>query len=52
MFLGIKIAKLGYFNGNPELVLQAPCDVVIQILKFEAMENKYNECYRSLNEHR
>ena len=50
MFTAIKLAKSGYFEGDPSKVLQAPCDIVMNILRYEAEEKEFNDCYRAINE--
>jgi hypothetical protein len=52
MFLAIRLAKAGYYNGNPDDVLNAPCDMVYSVLKYENEEHKYLECDRSINANR
>lgn len=48
MFSAISLAKKGYFNGNPSLVMEAPVDVVIAIFNYEKENNKYEECQQYL----
>lgn len=49
MFIALKIAKLGYFNGDPEQVLDARVDTVLAILHFESFQNDYDDKYVELN---
>ena len=48
-FLAVKLAKLGYFNGNPKEVLQAPLNIVLDILDYEDFEKDYIDEYDRLN---
>lgn len=49
MFIAIKLAKEGYFNGNPSNVLQAQADIVLNVLRFEAEDSKYKNAHYNLN---
>jgi hypothetical protein len=49
MFLAIKLAKEGYFNGDPDQVMNAPVDTVQAILEYEGFLGDYNEEYITLN---
>jgi len=44
------LAKAGYFQGNPENILKAPADIVLNILHYESFENDYFEASRKMNE--
>lgn len=48
--ISVKLAKAGYFNGDPEKVLQAPADIVQNILDYEDFASEYEEEYLALNE--
>lgn len=43
--MAIKLAKIGYYSGDPEQVLGAPVDVVQAILDYEAFETDYESEY-------
>jgi len=49
LFYGMKLAKLGYYCGDPEKVMRAPCDVILQIIKYEIFENDLEKAYYDLN---
>lgn len=49
-YWAIKLAKAGYYGGNPELVKQAPVDMVLQILQYERFETDLQVAYRKLSE--
>lgn len=49
-YWAIKLAKSGYYGGNPELVKQAPLDMVLQILQYERFETDLQVAYRKLSE--
>lgn len=52
-YWSIKLAKIGYFAGNPVAVRQAPLDIVLQILEYERFEFQVQCAYRDLtNENR
>lgn len=38
LFTAMKIAKLGYYGGNPEAVMNAPADIVVSILNYESFD--------------
>lgn len=40
MYIAISLAKAGYYSGDPELVLRAPANMVMDIILFEGMQNK------------
>ena len=45
LFLSVKLAKLGYFGGDPLAVQQGRVDIVEAILAYETFEASYdNEC--------
>lgn len=50
MFLAIRLAKEGYFNGNPQEVLNAPVDVVQAIIEYGGFASDYESEYVSLND--
>lgn len=49
MFVAVRLAKAGYFGGDPEQVMNAPVDVVQSILDYEGFESAYEEEYIALN---
>lgn len=48
-FTSIRLAKAGYFNGDPVAVLRAPVDVVENILSYEDFASEYETEYVELN---
>ena len=48
-FLRVKIAKLGYYSGDPHKVGEATVTDVLDILSYEAFEADYTETERELN---
>ena len=48
-FLKIKIAKSGYYGGNPHFVGEAPVTDVLDILSFEKFQDGYAATERELN---
>lgn len=49
MLIAFRLAKAGYFGGNPELAMQARVDVVIGLFEYEKFLNDYEEAFRELN---
>ena len=49
IFLSLKLAKAGYFEGNPDKVLLAPVQTVLNVLHYESFDNDYFETYQALN---
>lgn len=49
-FYSIRLAKLGYYGGNPELIRKAPLDVVLQIISYENFANDLQTAQRELND--
>lgn len=48
-FLRVKIAKLGYYGGDPHKVGEATITDVLDILAYEAFEADYTTTERELN---
>jgi hypothetical protein len=48
-FLRVKIAKLGYYGGDPHKVGEATVTDVLDILAFESFEADYTITERELN---
>jgi hypothetical protein len=48
-FVSVKLAKLGYYGGNPDSILNAPIDIVVNILHYEQYEQDYEGAYIELN---
>lgn len=49
MFTAIRLAKAGYFGGNPQNVLTSPVDIVESVIDYEQFEADYHEEYMALN---
>lgn len=49
LYVAIGLAKKGYYNGDPEKVLNAPVSMIKSIEKFEKVEVDYIEQLRELN---
>lgn len=49
MFLAIRLAKAGYYNGDPQAVMAAPVDMVQAIIDYEKFESDYESAYIALN---
>lgn len=48
-FIALRIAKQGFYDGDPEKVLNAPVGIVQAILDYEIFELDYKEEYNHLN---
>jgi hypothetical protein len=48
MFYAIKLAKAGFYGGNPQAVLRAPVNIVMNIINYEAFEGDYEAEYRAI----
>lgn len=49
MFVAIRLARRGYYGGDPEAVLNAPVDVVQNLIGYENFEVEYEAEYMALN---
>jgi len=43
------LAKAGYFGGDPERVLNAPADIVIETFEFEVFQSEYSDVEYEIN---
>jgi hypothetical protein len=55
-FVAFRLAKAGYYNGDPKKILKAPVDIIMGIIKYEAFEHDlmlaYEEIRKQENEDR
>lgn len=49
IFICVRVAKLGYYGGNPDKVKKAPVDTVMAILAYEKFELEYKETAEEIN---
>jgi hypothetical protein len=49
LIIALKIAKMGYYGGNPENVLKARIDMVVSIMEYEKYTIDYENTYWELN---
>ena len=49
MMVALKIAKLGYYSGDPEKVLNANVDHVLSILDYESFNNDFERVFSEIN---
>jgi hypothetical protein len=40
---------LGYFNGDPQQILNAPVDIVQSLLDYEKFEQDFDDEFKALN---
>ena len=40
MYIAVRLSKLGYYSGDPQKVLEAPINIVMDIINFEGVQNK------------
>lgn len=50
IFLALKLAKAGYMGGDPQKVLSADTNIVIDMIHFEGFENDLVEAYRGMGQ--
>lgn len=50
IFIALRLAKKGYYGGNPDNVLKAPIDTVLSIIQFEALESEIEAFYHNTRE--
>ena len=48
-FYAINLAKKGYYNGNPDLILKERFSLILDILEFENFQTKYEIALHELN---
>jgi hypothetical protein len=48
-FFAIKVAKAGFYSGNPELVKKASVAEIIRILQYGIFEDDWQNFYNELN---
>lgn len=44
--MALRLAKLGYYGGNPHLIMKAPADMILNISNYEIFQNDLEEEYR------
>lgn len=49
MLVALKIAKAGYYSGDPAKVLDARVDHIISIMEYEKFTMDYESAYTELN---
>ena len=49
MIVALKVAKAGYYSGDPEKVLQAKVDHVMLIIEYEKFNDDYQDVYMEIN---
>lgn len=47
--IAVILAKAGYFNGNPCIVLNAPVDIVLNTYHYEMFTREYERTFYELN---
>ena len=48
LFCAIKLAKLGYYSGDPSIVMESPVDMVLAILSYETFDCELNMAYNQI----
>jgi len=43
MLVAFRLAKAGYYGGDPEAVLRARADTVLSLVQYEIFLNEYQE---------
>ena len=49
LIIALTLAKEGYFNGNPNIILNSPADLVLQTYQYEMFRRVYEDTYTELN---
>lgn len=49
MVVSLRLAKAGYWGGDPGAVLRAPADEVMAAIQFERFQQEYEAAYIDLN---
>lgn len=49
--IAVKLAKAGYYSGDPKAVLSAPTDIVMAAIQYEKFLTDYESTYMELNKH-
>lgn len=44
----MRLAKAGYYSGDPKKILEAPIDMVMGILDYESFEHDLSEAYAEI----
>lgn len=47
--LALRLAKVGYFGGDPERVLNGRVDLVLEALEYERFQGEYEDVYYEIN---
>ena len=45
----LRLAKEGFWGGDPGRVLRAPCNLVLEALAYVAMLSEYERAYYEMN---
>jgi hypothetical protein len=46
----VRLAKMGYYGGNPDLIKRAPVDSVLHIINYENFEIDLRAAHKELND--
>lgn len=49
MLVALRLAKSGYYNGDPDKVLKGKVSHVISLMEYERFIHRYEEAYTELN---
>jgi len=49
LFYAIRLAKAGYYGGDPDAVKKSPLDTVLAIIQYENFEADLQKAYKELN---
>jgi hypothetical protein len=49
-FIALKIAEAGFYGGDPQRVLDAPVDMILNILRFREFQADYDKMFQAMNE--
>lgn len=48
LFIALRLAKIGFYGGNPERILKAPVDIVLRMLDYEQFEADLSKAYEDI----
>lgn len=49
LFIAVRLAKAGYYGGDPDAIMKAPAITVLRVIQYEEFERDYTEAARQLN---
>ena len=47
--MSLRLAKVGWMNGNPRAIMNADITTVLDMIHYESFESDYTSAYEELN---